>query len=417
MVDIEQGIRLNGRFYPAEAFKGFDAGERGLAHPSALEGNGFPDDKPVAALPNLRCAGISEIPGVGLFDFKADGIPDAVVEFLRQWWSSRTYILAQTSGSTGRPRSIRLSRDRMRASAQLTADFFHFRPGMKALLALDARHIAGKMMLVRAIVRGLDLWATPPTSRPDLAYPEMKFEFCPLVPTQLWRMLDANSDVGRLGTLLLGAAPVSADRLGLLSGLKQKVYQGFGMTETCSHMALRRLNPPDDGIYRALPGVEWRVDQDDCLCLRGAATAHRWVQTRDRVQPVADGFRWLGRTDWVINVGGLKVHPEMVEERMNTLRLDIPQLNTLLNGDFVVMGQGDPYKGQLPVCVVEDPSVNPDIQSPLSGVVDPRYSPDWLKPHLKAEEIPRFLLRIPQFPRSSMGKVLRRTLAEKANNF
>jgi O-succinylbenzoic acid--CoA ligase len=230
-------------------------------------------------------------------------------------------------------------------------------------------------------------------------------------------MLDEGADVGGLGTLLMGAAPISADRLSELSGLKQKVYQGFGMTETCSHMALRRLNPPGDGIYRALPGVQWRVDQEGCLCLRGAATAHRWMHTRDRVRSEGDGFQWLGRADWVINVGGMKVHPEVVEERLNLLRMQIPQLNTLLTGDFVITGRIDPYKGQVPVCVVEDPSVNPDIQSPLAGEIDPRYSLDWLKPHLKSEEIPRMLLRIPQFPRSSLGKILRQQLSVMASVF
>lgn len=388
MDEREQGIRLNGRFYPAEAFMRFDVGGHGHAHPSA---------EPGAAVP----------------DFQADGIPEAVVEFLCQWWSSRTYILAHTSGSTGRPRSIRLSRDRMRASAQLTADFFHFRQGMPALLALDARHIAGKMMLVRALWSRLDLWVTPPTSRPDLVYPEMRFTFCPLVPTQLWRMLEANGDVRRLGTLLLGAAPISADRIIALESLKQEVFQGFGMTETCSHMALRQLNPQGDGIYRALPGVNWRVDQEGCLLLRGAATANRWIHTHDRVQLDGDGFRWLGRADWVINVGGLKVHPEQVEERLNILRLNMPELHSLLTGDFVVLGRSDPYKGQVPICVVEDPSIIPNTPNPYAGALDTRYSPDCLKPHLKAEEIPRIMLRIPQFPRSSMGKILRGALYQK----
>ena len=401
MAETEKGIRLNGRYYPAEAFNSLDARGRGRgrSNPSGDDGKG-----------ERLADGLSTFQADGLSTFQADGIPDAVVEFLRQWWSPRTYITAHTSGSTGRPRVIRLSRTRMRASAQLTANFFQFTPGMPALLALDARHIAGKMMLVRAIISQLDLWVAPPSSRPDLLYPRQTFAFCPLVPTQLWRMLDAGADIERLGTILLGAAPIVWEHPNHLGSLKQEVYQGFGMTETCSHMAMRRIHPMGDGIYRGLPGVRWRVDQDGCLYLRGAATAHRWVHTNDRVEPIADGFRWLGRADWVINVGGIKVHPERVEERLSTLRRQIPELDGLLTGDFVVVGQTDPYKAEVPVCVVEDPTANYSPQNPNAAQIDPRYSPDWLKAHLKPEELPRKLLRIPQFPRTSLGKIIRRQI-------
>lgn len=422
MGDNEDGIRLNGRYYLSAAFGRSEAMGQDSDYRHLLQ---------------------------------AEGIPDSVVDFLRQWWSPCTYIIVHTSGSTGSPRPIRLSRARMRASAQLTDRFFNFREGMPALLSLDVSHIAGKMMLVRALVSRLDLWVTPPTSRPDLVYPQQNFEFCPLVPTQLWRMLEADGDLGRLGTFLLGAAPVAADRLPFLHSLKQEVYQGFGMTETCSHIALRRLQPQGDGIYRSLPGVQWRVDHGGCLLLRAAATGHRWLRTQDRVQPEGDGFRWLGRADWVINVGGIKVHPEVVEGRLNALRLKLHKLNDLLNGEFVVLGWSDPYKGSVPICVVEDYTSNPiqkflsngineqidlpfspsnppkDVQSchelpppsvtnpineqqaPFPGVVDPRYSPDWLKPYLKPEEIPRILLRIHRFPRSPLGKILRHALAQK----
>ena len=147
MAETEKGIRLNGRYYPAEAFNSLDARGRGRgrSNPSEEDGKG-----------ERLAEGLSTFQAEGLSTFQDDGIPDAVVEFLRQWWSPHTYITAHTSGCTGRPRAIRLSRTRMRASAQLPADFFQFTPGMPALLALAARHIAGKMMLVRAMISQLD---------------------------------------------------------------------------------------------------------------------------------------------------------------------------------------------------------------------------------------------------------------------
>jgi O-succinylbenzoic acid--CoA ligase len=269
------------------------------------------------------------------------------------------------------------------------------------LLPLSADFIAGKMMLVRAMVSGLDLYTALPTQRPDLLFPEQQFAFTPLVPAQLFAMLQAGVSTAALGTILLGGSDLSSDLQALLPQLgAQQLWQGFGMTETVSHLALRQLHPHHEPAYTALPGLLVQSDAAGCLQVWGATTQYRWLQSNDVIDLAPDGsFRWLGRADFVINSGGHKIHPEQLEAKLRVLAAELPELAVLRQHDFYISQQSHPQFGAVPVLV-------------LAGEAGPEAAllnqlQQQLQPHLAAFEMIRALRFEPQFARTTNGKLLR----------
>ena len=333
----------------------------------------------------------------------AIGVPGPVVDFLQEWFGDEGPIAAQTSGSTGPPKQLLLPRDQLIASAQLTALHFDFRAGQKAFLSLGAQFIAGKMMLVRAIVSGLDLYTASPSSRPDQHFPDQSFHFSPLVPAQLYAMLEAGSDIQRFGTILLGGSDLSPQLQQALARLSpaQSVWQGFGMTETASHLALRRLHPEPEQSYTPLPGVLVEVDARACLRVWGPITAYRWLQTNDVVDLQPDGrFRWLGRADHTIVTGGHKVQPEVLEQRLSALATQQPALAPWFQHPFYLSAAPDPQYGQRLVLQLELPE-NTELP-PLDALQT------LLRPQLAPHELPRAMERRALFDRTANGKIIRR---------
>lgn len=328
-------------------------------------------------------------------------VPLPVQVFLQTWFGSEHPISAQTSGSTGPQKRVVLSRDQMIASAQLTALHFGFKPGQKVLLPLSADFIAGKMMLVRAMVSGLDIYTAMPSQRPDLLFPAVAFQFTPLVPAQLFAMLQADVSTAALGTLLLGGSDLSPDLAALLPQLgQQALWQGFGMTETVSHVALRQLHPLKSEFYQPLPGLLVQTNEAQCLRVWGSVTNYHWLQSNDVIALQSTGsFSWLGRADNVIISGGHKLHPEQIESRLLQLAEQLPDLTFLKQQPFYIGQQPDPQFGAVAVLVVEG-NASPEIPA-LEQLQTS------LKPHFQSFERIRHLRFEPQFARTPNGKLFR----------
>lgn len=246
--------------------------------------------------------------------------------FCRAWLSGQSEFVLQTSGSTGTPKPISLNRAQMQASARLTGQTLGLQAGDQALVCLNVRYVAGVMMLVRGLELGLPMTIMEPSGNPLSAFDleRVRFHFTALVPLQLQTILEQS--VNRLTLLnnakaiLIGGAATSPALEERLQIIAAPVYATYGMTETVSHIALRRLNGAQRSkLFTALEGVELGTDERDCLHITSAATNFVRVQTNDvvamngstltgRVQ-----FQLLGRADRIINSGGVKVQPEPVE--------------------------------------------------------------------------------------------------------
>jgi O-succinylbenzoic acid--CoA ligase len=241
----------------------------------------------------------------------------SVFRFLKQWFSEEDDISVHTSGSTGKPQVIHLSKSLMKESAAMTCDYFGLKPMDRALLCLSAEKIAGMMMLVRAIERGLQLVAVNPVGCP-LSIINERVKFAAMVPIQVQHCLDKKC-LDKTEILLIGGVAVSDHMQTELSAHSVRCYSSYGMTETMSHVAIKTLNGPDASEwYEGLDGISFSLDDRGCLQIAAKQLGVDQLQTNDMCELNGDTrFRWIGRLDFVINSGGIKVHPEKLEKLLS----------------------------------------------------------------------------------------------------
>ncbi len=349
----------------------------------------------------------------------------AALDFTRAWLRGEEAFEVHTSGSTGAPKPIHLTRSQMEASARATGVALGLKPGMTALVCLPVRYIAGRMLLVRGFVLELNLVVVEPASDPLADLPDdITIDVASFVPLQMQTLLDralaADSDscipgdiapafryrrrLDAMHAILVGGGPVSPTLAAQIRQIKAPVYHTYGMTETATHVALRRLNDADaTPAFVPLPGVETGVDARGCLHLRGPMTAGATIQTNDLVELQPDGsFVWVGRWDNVINSGGVKIHVESVEAAIEAIAAEQPELG-LARRRFFVAGLPDARLGQVVTLVVEGAAFDEDRQTQL------RWA---LSQALPRHHAPRQFLFLPHFADTPTGKIDRKaTLA------
>ena len=162
--------------------------------------------------------------------------------FLKEWGNNELSISVKTSGSTGKPKLIQLLKSDMVASAKLTGEYFNLETTQTALLCLPVKYIAGKMMLVRAIVLGFDLISVKPSSNPiiDCVQP---IGFAAMTPMQVNTVLNQSPDkLNLIEQLLIGGAPVDSRIESKLQEVKTLCFSTYGMTESITHVAVKKLN-------------------------------------------------------------------------------------------------------------------------------------------------------------------------------
>lgn len=276
-------------------------------------------------------------------------------DFLLDWISDSSQILQRTSGSTGSPKDLYLSKKAMVKSALLTGSYLELGEGTRAVLCLPVSSIAGKMMLVRALTLGWKLTFVAPERTP-LWSVSGDIDFIAMVPMQLQGSL---KELRRVGKVLVGGAPVSKDLRQALLGKKTIVYESYGMSETASHIALRKLNPPVEGTpsgtvpaFQALPGITLEQDENQCLVVHAPFISPEPIHTNDLVSlSDAHSFHWLGRADHIVNSGGVKLIPELLEAQLEPIvarrffLTGIPDAD--LGEKLVLIAEGKPDKDLL----------------------------------------------------------------------
>ena len=327
-----------------------------------------------------------------------NGYEAKVLDFIRQWLNGTQEFNLTTSGSTGPPSPIVLRRRQLEASARRTADFFDLGPGDRALVCLNCEYIGGMMMLVRGLERNLHLTIVEPHADPfSYVAADAEFDFAAFVPLQLKAVLAAGHAprLNQMKALLIGGAPADAALQQELQPLTVPVWLTYGMTETCSHVALRRLNGPQaTTAFRVLPGIAAGQDERGCLTLRGDVTDDQLIITNDVVNlRDAHTFEWLGRADFVINSGGVKVPAEKVE-----LVLDVALAEIGAGRRCFVAGQPDERLGQTVTAFIEGPALSAGLEEKLKALLAGR---------LGRYEQPRQLVYVPEFQVTATGKLNR----------
>ena len=271
-------------------------------------------------------------------------------EFLAEWNNGDNRLLVHTSGSTGTPKPLWVEKSRMEASARMTCDFLGLHEGDRALLCLPLDYIAGKMMVVRSLVRKLELVSVEPCGHPlESLLPSL--DFVAMVPLQVWNSLQVPKERERLMNirhLIIGGGPIDDALAAALKDFPNAVWSTYGMTETLSHVALRRLNgTARSEWYTPFDGVEISLNEDGCLVIDAPYVCDGPLTTNDIAELTASNdkmvFRILGRRDNVICSGGIKIQIEEVE------RL----LGRNLKGGFMITKCRDEKFGECVVLLTE----------------------------------------------------------------
>ncbi|ETD19962.1 MULTISPECIES: AMP-binding protein [Prevotellaceae] len=242
-------------------------------------------------------------------------------EFLDEWNGRSATLLVHTSGSTGKPKLIQVEKKRMEESARITCNFLGLQPDDTALLCLPLDYIAGKMMVVRALTCGLELIEVPPAGHPlaCLVGKGRHIDFAAMVPMQVYNSLQVSEECKLLQTirhLIIGGGAIDDAMEQQLRTFPNAVWSTYGMTETLSHIALRRLSGAEASLwYTPFESVRVGLNKDNCLVIDAPRVCNAVLTTNDVAEMAEDGrhFRIIGRKDNVIDSGGIKIQAEEVE--------------------------------------------------------------------------------------------------------
>lgn len=314
--------------------------------------------------------------GSGLFE-------KSIFDFLKQWFTEQDTIIQKTSGTTGKPREIELSKDLMVFSAMNTVNFLGLNKNDKCFLCLPVEYIAGKMMIVRSMVHQLDLWFEEPSAKPS---PDQYYDFSAMTPMQLENIITEDEQaLNNIKTLIIGGAPVSEKLIEGIQKVKAEIWETYGMTETASHIALKKLNGHNrSDHFRVLDGIFIKANDRSQLIISIKDTEIRDMITNDIVKLKGDRmFRWLGRADNVINSGGIKIQAEEIERK----------LKQIYTQEFFVFGIQHTLYHEVPAIVFESPPLKLEIAF------------DKL---LKKHEAPTKVFFLDKFIRTSSNKINRK---------
>lgn len=378
-----------------------------------------------------------------------------IADFLEQWCDNRSFVEVKTSGSTGEPKLIHMPKQTMLRSAQMTNAFFGLHESSIALLCLPASYIAGKMMLVRAVAGKYRLIAVQPSSNPfetigsemssfnrdmicnldtagiptgrnDSFNPDMVFspdtagiptgqndsfnpvvniasveetlpeiDFTAITPHQLAHSSN-HLPALPIKNVIIGGSQVTPAMEEMIKEWPIAMYETFGMTETASHIALRKVNGPDKSdCFKILPGVQLSLDARGCLEILAPHLHEEKLITNDLVELHNEhSFRWLGRFDRVVNSGGIKLFPEQIERRLQEL-IQLP---------FFITSLPHPALGEQVVLVMESGELSQEVQQEIFSS---------MKHLLGRYELPGQIICIPEFVYSAGNKVLRNETLKK----
>ncbi len=311
--------------------------------------------------------------------------------FVLKWLSGDEMFDVKTSGSTGEPKTIQIKRTSMEAGAKITAEFLQLPAGTNTLLCLPSSFIAGKMMIVRALVNEWALHWIEPHSRP-LEQIQMAIGFVAMTPMQVETSLRLDTEKFKaINTVIIGGGAIHPELEALLQECPNQIFATYGMTETITHVAMRRVNGVERSeLFRALKGVSFTKDNRNCLVIHAPHLQAEPLVTNDIVD-LKDPFtfQYFGRWDNVINSGGIKVFAEELELK----------IAAFISSRFFITKVPDVTLGEKIVLYVEQEVLSEEGKNILQQK---------LKEHLLAFEVPKEIRYTPKFETTPTQKIIRK---------
>lgn len=327
-----------------------------------------------------------------------EGLPheQATGGFLLDWLNNDDALYVNTSGSTGPPKKIKILKKAMVNSAIATGDFFGLEPGNTAMNCLPSHYVAGKMMLVRAMILGLEIDCIEPSTYPIFDY-EKRYDFCAMIPLQLKHTINYTQNIK---TIIIGGSKITPPLLEKIKTKTSFFYETYGMTETVTHIALKPLESKvqrGEGLFTAIPEVTFSLDERECLVIKAPNLKEKPLVTNDVVDLKSEtSFQWLGRFDNVINSGGVKLFPEQIEDK----------LRRIIDERFIIASIPDDDLGEKLILILENPR-DPieSFSKRLKGIKG-----------LSKYEVPKEIYMLDKFIETENGKLQRQNTIKSALN-
>jgi len=184
-----------------------------------------------------------------------------------------------------------------------------------------------------------------------------------LISDDKFKWLGRFDNIFKIKIIIVGAAAVSNEVKTRIIDLPTKIYATYGMTETITHIAVKALNKAsgltiDNDLYHALPNVKLSKDIRNCLIIDAPEVSDEILITNDIVDLISDDkFKWLGRFDNMINSGGIKLIPEQIEEK----------LQTIIRNRFFIASLPDDILGEKVVLIIEG-SIQKNLKPRISNL-------------------------------------------------
>ncbi|MDA7744765.1 AMP-binding protein [bacterium] len=318
---------------------------------------------------------------------------EEILEFVVDWSNRKEWVEARTSGSTGRPKNIKIKKEQILASAERTLNSLNLKSGDSALLCLPNRFIGGKMMIARTIIGDLDLYITDNTAKPELPS-GIDMSFAAVVPYQMSSISkdeEATAQWQKVEKIIIGGGHVDNNLEAKLREWPNEIYESFGMTETISHVALRRISGTKEREpFKILETIDVELDDRGCLVIHSEALPTNPTITNDIVTLVDErSFHWMGRADNLINSGGVKIIPEVLEKI----------IKPLFNTRFFIAGLKDEDLGERVVLVLES---QPLMEGDEAEVMND------MRNDLSKYEVPKEVCYVDEFVETENGKINRK---------
>ena len=313
---------------------------------------------------------------------------DVQLDWLQAWMSGQKSLSFYSSGTTGEPKKIDFTREQIVSSAKRTAIFFNLHEHTKVLSTLPYTFVAGRMNVLRALILNHDLYILDDwhdqKDWEGLSHHEIDWWTC--TPMMLESVINMGIDLSFIKKILLGGGPIPPHLQKIMREMSCEIWEGYGMTETLTHIACRRVNGPSVGQgFQFLEGVRGYLGSNENLIVEDEILGVSAV-TNDRIAMQEDGsFLVLGRLDDVINSGGIKIFPDQVEKY---LRPHVP-------GNFAIVKAKDEKLSEKVICLFDDETFD---HTRVNWSVVFSLHPYWK---------PREFIHVKVLPYNTNGKLIR----------
>jgi len=259
-----------------------------------------------------------------------------IYKLIGKYLSHKNKLTFKTSGTTDTPKKIKFNKRQIKNSIKLTQKTFNLTKNQNIGLCLSLDYVAGIMQLLRVIELNMNLIVFDVCADP-LIKNNKTIDFIAMSPKQLETTLKNQRDK-KIKTIICGGAEIYNNPITTINDnrTKTKIYQTYGMTETLTHIAIKKIN---DKYYKILDGISFKQNKkNNCLIINAPHISKTPIKTCDIVKIIDDkNFEFIGRLDNILNIDGKKISAETLENKIK---------NKIKNNKFFI------YQQQEKLCLV-----------------------------------------------------------------